>query len=252
MTQNYSKVAISQWVRGASLRNVSVSSAQQVSALASVKGGLIVSCQVPDGTAIDTPAFIAAQALTVIQAGAIGIRAQGIANVAAIAKVTDKPILGLVKRYQDTTPIYITPTVQDVLELEAAGAAIIAIDATERLRTGGVNLEKFLHQVRAETNIPILADVDTVEAAVIAEALGCEAVATTLSGYTEKPAPPLPNIGLVEKLVKKVKVPVIAEGGFSRPEHVTQAFAAGAWTVCIGTAITNPFLLTKSFLEAID
>jgi N-acylglucosamine-6-phosphate 2-epimerase len=139
-----------------------------------------------------------------------------------------------------------------VLELEAAGAAIIAIDATERLRTGGVNLEKFLHQVRAETNIPILADVDTVEAAVIAEALGCEAVATTLSGYTEKPAPPLPNIGLVEKLVKKVKVPVIAEGGFSRPEHVTQAFAAGAWTVCIGTAITNPFLLTKSFLEAID
>lgn len=252
MTQNYSKVAISQWVRGASLRNVSVSSAQQVSVLASVKGGLIVSCQVPDGTAIDTPAFIAAQALTVIQAGAIGIRAQGIANVAAIAKVTDKPILGLVKRYLDTTPVYITPTVQDVLELEAAGAAIIAIDATVRLRTGGVNLEKFLNQVRAETNIPILADVDTVEAAVIAEALGCEAVATTLSGYTEKPAPPLPNIGLVERLVKKVKVPVIAEGGFSRPEHVTQAFAAGAWTVCIGTAITNPFLLTKSFLEAIN
>ena len=234
------------------MRNVSVSSAQQVSALASVKGGLIVSCQVPDGTAIDTPAFIAAQALTVIQAGAIGIRAQGIANVAAIAKVTDKPILGLVKRYQDTTPIYITPTVQDVLELEAAGATIIAIDATVRLRTGGVNLEKFLNQVRAETNIPILADVDTVEAAVIAEALGCEAVATTLSGYTDKPAPPLPNIGLVEKIVKKVKVPVIAEGGFSRPEHVTQAFAAGAWTVCIGTAITNPFLLTKSFLEAIN
>lgn len=234
------------------MRNVSVSSAQQVSALASVKGGLIVSCQVPDGTAIDTPAFIAAQALTVIQAGAIGIRAQGIANVAAIAKITDKPILGLVKRYLDTTPVYITPTVQDVLELEAVGATIIAIDATERLRTDGVNLEIFLNQVRAETNIPILADVDTVEAAVIAEALGCEAVATTLSGYTEKSAPPLPNIGLVEKLVKKVNVPVIAEGGFSRPEHVTEAFAAGAWTVCIGTAITNPFLLTKSFLEAID
>lgn len=233
------------------MRNVSVSSAQQVSALASVKGGLIVSCQVPDGTAIDTPDFIAAQALTVIQAGAVGIRAQGITNVAAIAKVTDKPILGLVKRYLDTTPIYITPTVQDVIELEAAGATIIAIDATERLRTGAVTLEKFLSQVRAETNIPILADVDTVEAGVIAEALGCEAVATTLSGYTEKSAPPLPNIALVEKLAKKLKVPVIAEGGFSRPEHVSQAFAAGAWAVCIGTAITNPFLLTKSFLEAI-
>ena len=252
MTQNYSKVPISQWVQGASLRNVSVSSAQQISALASVKGGLIVSCQVPDGTAIDTPDFIAAQALTVIQAGAVGIRAQGIANVAAISKVTDKPILGLVKRYLDSTPIYITPTVQDVLELEAAGATVIAIDATERLRAGGETLEEFLNQVRAETNIPILADVDTIEAGVIAEALGCEAVATTLSGYTEKPAPPLPNIALVEALAKKLGIPVIAEGGFSRPEQVSQAFAAGAWTVCIGTAITNPFLLTKSFLEAID
>ncbi len=252
MNQNYSKVPISQWVQGASLRNVSVSRAQQVSALDSVKGGLIVSCQVPDGTPIDTPAFIAAQALTVIQAGAVGIRAQGIANVAAIGKVTDKPILGLVKRYSDNSPIYITPSVQDVLELEAAGATIIAVDATERLRLGGVTFEKFLNQVRAETNIPILADVDTVEAAIVAEALGCEAVATTLSGYTEKPAPPLPNIKLVEKLVKRVKIPVVAEGGFSRPEHVTQAFDAGAWTVCIGTAITNPFLLTKNFLEAIN
>ena len=212
----------------------------------------MVSCQVPDGTAIDTPEFIAAQALTVIQAGAVGIRAQGIANVAAISKVTDKPILGLVKRYLDTTPVYITPTVKDVLELEAAGASIIAIDATERLRADGVDLARFLTEVRAETSVPLLADVDTLEAGIIAESLGCEAVATTLSGYTEKPAPPLPNMKLVEDLAKRVKIPVVAEGGISRPEHVSQAFAVGAWTVCIGTAITNPYLLTKSFLAAID
>lgn len=234
------------------MSNFSVSSEQKVTALASVRGGLIVSCQVPDGTAIDTPAFIAAQALTVIQAGAAGIRAQGIANVGAIAKETDKPIIGLVKRYLDTTPVFITPTLQDVLDLEAAGASMIAIDATERLRADGVDLARFITQIRAETNIPILADVDTLEAGVIAESLGCEAIATTLSGYTEKPAPPLPNIKLVEELANKVKVPVIAEGGFNRPENVAQAFAVGAWAVCIGTAITNPYLLTKYFLDAID
>lgn len=234
------------------MRNVSVSSEKKTSFFAALRGGLVVSCQVPDGTAIDTPEFIAAQALTVIQAGAVGIRAQGIANVAAVAKVTDKPILGLVKRYLDTTPVYITPTVKDVLELEAAGASIIAIDATERFRADGVDLAKFLTEVRAETNVPLLADVDTLEAGIIAEELGCDAVATTLSGYTEKPAPPLPNIKLVEDLAKRVKIPVVAEGGFSRPEHVSQAFAVGAWTVCIGTAITNPYLLTKSFLAAIN
>ena len=234
------------------MRNVSVSSEKNTSFLAAIRGGLVVSCQVPDGTAIDTPEFIAAQALTVIQAGAVGIRAQGIANVSAVAKVTEKPILGLVKRYLDTTPIYITPSVKDVMELEAAGASIVAIDATERLRSGGINLAKFLKEVRAETSIPLLADVDTVEAGIIAESLGCEAIATTLSGYTDKPAPPLPNIKLVEDLVKNVNVPVVAEGGFNRPEQVARAFDVGAWAVCIGTAITNPYLLTKSFLEALD
>lgn len=234
------------------MKNISVAGDPRISCLSAVKGGLIVSCQVPDGTAIDTPDFIAAQALTVIQAGAVGIRAQGIQNVSAVAKATDKPILGLVKRYLDTTPVFITPTVQDVLDLEAAGASIVAFDATERLRAGGIDLATFIAQVRAETSIPLLADVDTLEAGLIAESLGCEAIATTLSGYTENPAPPLPNIKLVEDLAKKVNIPIVAEGGFNRPEHVAQAFAAGAWTVCIGTAITNPYLLTKHFLEAIN
>lgn len=234
------------------MRNVSVSSQKATSVLAPLKGGLVVSCQVPDGTAIDTPDFIAAQALTVIQAGAIGIRAQGIANVTAVSRVAHVPIIGLVKRYLNTTPIYITPTVLDVLELEQAGASIVAVDATERLRPDRLDFATFFKHLRLETDIPLLADVDTVEAAIIAEAIGCEAIATTLSGYTDKPAPPLPNIRLVEDIAKKVNIPVIAEGGFNQPNQVSQALDAGAWAVCIGTAITNPFLLTKSFLEGIS
>lgn len=234
------------------MNHVSVSKDRTTAALAPIKGGLVVSCQVPDGTAIDTPEFIAAQALTVIQAGATGIRARGVANISAIAKVTDVPIIGLVKRYLDTTPIYITPTIQDVLDLEAAGATMIAIDATERLRPGGVTLKDFMEQIRAVTNIPILADVDSLAAGKLAESLGCEAVATTLSGYTEISAGELPNLDLVGALAKNLKIPVVAEGGYNHPEQVAAAFKAGAWSVCVGTAITNPYLLTKSFLEAIS
>ena len=80
-----------------------------------LKSGLIVSCQVQDDTAINTPDFIAAQAETVVQAGAAGVRAQGIANVAAVSKVTDLPLIGLVKRYVDSSPVYITPLVSDVV-----------------------------------------------------------------------------------------------------------------------------------------
>lgn len=234
------------------MSNVFVSREQEIAPFAPLKKGLVVSCQVPDGTPIDTPEFIAAQAKTVLQAGAVGIRAQGIANVAAVAKATKVPLIGLVKRYMDTSPVYITPTIVDVLELEAAGSTIVAIDATERLRTDSVDLTRFIRDLRRETDIPLLADIDTLEAAKIASDLGCDAVATTLSGYTDAPAPKLPNIDLIQQITNHLDIPVIAEGGFSRPEHVLQAFDAGAWSVCIGTAITNPFLLAKSFVQVID
>jgi len=234
------------------LSNVFVSREQKIEPFAPLKRGLVVSCQVPDGTPIDTPEFIAAQAKTVLQAGAVGIRAQGIANVAAVAKAVSVPIIGLVKRYSDSTLIHITPEIDDVLDLEQAGATIVALDATGRLRANGVSFPAFMEELRRKTDIPILADVDTVEAALLAESLGCDAVATTLSGYTEAPAPKLPNINLISEIANTIKLPVIAEGGFSTPEHVVQAFNAGAWSVCIGTAITNPYLLAKSFVQVIN
>lgn len=202
--------------------------------------------------AINTPEFIAAQALTVLQAGAVGIRAQGIRNVEAISKLTKVPIIGLIKRYDNSSPVYITPSVSDVVELERAGATIVAIDATGRLRPGGQTLQDFITQIRLESNVLLLADVDSVESALQAEELGCDAVATTLSGYTDIPVSGLPNIELIAEISKRVKVPVIAEGGFSQPSSVAEAFTAGALAVCIGTAITNPYLLTKHFLTAIN
>lgn len=234
------------------MSNSSVSRATLDPRLLPVKNGLIVSCQVPDDTAINTPEFIAAQALTVLQAGAVGIRAQGIRNVEAISKLTKVPIIGLIKSYDNSSPVYITPSVSDVVELERAGATIVAIDATGRLRPGGQTLQDFITQIRLESNVLLLADVDSVESALQAEELGCDAVATTLSGYTDIPVSGLPNIELIAEISKRVKVPVIAEGGFSQPSSVAEAFTAGALAVCIGTAITNPYLLTKHFLTAIN
>lgn len=234
------------------MSNVFVSRELKIKPFAPLKKGLVVSCQVPDGTPIDTPEFIAAQAETVLQAGAVGIRAQGLTNVAAVARTVSVPVIGLIKRYSDSTQIHITPEIDDVLKLEQAGATIVAIDATGRLRENGLSFSAFMEELRRKTDIPILADIDTVEAALAAESLGCDAVATTLSGYTSAPASKLPNIELIQKLSNSVKVPVIAEGGFNRPEHLLQAFNAGAWSVCIGTAITNPYLLAKSFVQVIN
>jgi N-acylglucosamine-6-phosphate 2-epimerase len=151
----------------------------------------------------------------------------------------------------DTSAVYITPLLDDVLDLVQAGVEIVAIDATKRLRPNGITLEKFMEQIREKTDVAILADVDSIESALLAQSLGCDAVATTLSGYTEIAAPELPNIELVAELAAQLKIPVVAEGGYHEQEQVVQALKFGAWTVCVGTAITNPYLLTQHFVNGI-
>jgi len=214
-----------------------------------LQGGLIVSCQAPVGTAINTPGFIAAQASTVEAAGAKGIRAEGLANIAAVVSSVNIPLIGLVKLHNPSSRVFITPRVEDVLTIVSLGADIVAVDATARTRWGGQTLESFFKEVREHTDIPLLADIDSLESAQTAIELGFDAVATTLSSYTDQPAPTLPNIELVEMLCKTLTVPVIAEGGFVSSLQVKRAIESGAWAVCVGTAITNPYVLTQRFLS---
>jgi N-acylglucosamine-6-phosphate 2-epimerase len=214
-----------------------------------IHSGLIVSCQASDGTPMDTPEFITAQARTVESAGAKAIRAQGIENVSSIVRAVKVPVIGLVKSYTPDSDVYITPTVEDVLALVAAGADIVAVDATQRSRQKGVTLETFYAEVRKHTAVPLLADIDSLENALYAQSLGFDAIATTLNGYTPSPSTGLPNVDLVKSITAQVNIPVIAEGGYTTPEQVHQAIENGAWAVCVGTAITNPYLMAKYFIK---
>jgi N-acylglucosamine-6-phosphate 2-epimerase len=198
---------------------------------------------------MDTPEFITAQALTVESAGAKAIRAQGIENVSSIVRAVKVPVIGLVKSYTPDSDVYITPTVADVLALVAAGADIVAVDATQRTRHKGMTLEAFYTEVRKHTAVPLLADIDSLENALYAQSLGFDAIATTLNGYTPSPSTGLPNVDLVKSITAQINIPVIAEGGYTTPEQVHQAIENGAWAVCVGTAITNPYLMAKYFIK---
>jgi N-acylglucosamine-6-phosphate 2-epimerase len=198
---------------------------------------------------MDTPEFITAQALTVESAGAKAIRAQGIENVSSIVRAVKVPVIGLVKSYTPDSDVYITPTVADVLALVAAGADIVAVDATQRSRHKGMTLEAFYTEVRKHTTVPLLADIDSLENALYAQSLGFDAIATTLNGYTPSPSTGLPNVDLVKSITAQINIPVIAEGGYTTPEQVHLAIENGAWAVCVGTAITNPYLMAKYFIK---
>ncbi len=58
-------------------------------------------------------------------------------------------------------------------------------------------------------------------------------------------------IPLSSRICPGLGKPVLAEGHIDTPEKARQAVDAGAWAVCVGSAITRPHLLTEAFTEAL-
>jgi N-acylglucosamine-6-phosphate 2-epimerase len=183
--------------------------------------------------------------------GAVAIRAEGLRDISEIKKAVSIPIIGLIKLKSENTPVVITPLLEHVYQLMEAGADLIAVDATLRKRVDGTLGNDFVAQAKA-AGAQILADIDDPESAIAAEKSGAIAVLTTLSGYTKGQVPELPDLDLIKSCSAHCAVPVIAEGRFNSPELVSQAFDAGAWSVCVGSAITDPWLSTKRFIKSIN
>jgi N-acylglucosamine-6-phosphate 2-epimerase len=214
--------------------------------LEAMRGGLIVSVQAPPGSPLANPETMRAIARAVELGGAVGIRAEGLADVGAIKHTVTVPVIGLLKRDVAGSPVRITPTLDDARGVARAGADVLAVDATLRPRPGALTGPDFVAAVAAELQLPVLADVDSVDAAVAARAAGADAVATTLSGYTrDEPTPEEPDLELVGRLADELDCPVVAEGRYSTPVEVEAALAAGAFAVVVGTAITDPMTLTR-------
>ena len=180
--------------------------------------------------------------------GAVAIRAEGLRDIAEIKKAVSIPIVGLIKLKSESTPIVITPLLENVYALLEAGVDLIAVDATLRKRIDGTLGNDFVAQAKA-IGAQVVADIDNLDSAIAAEKSGAVAVFTTLSGYTNGAVPEFPDIELVKSCSSNCSVPVIAEGRFNSPELANQAFQAGAWSVCVGSAITDPWLSTKRFIK---
>ena len=212
-----------------------------------LRGGLVVSVQAWAGSAIDNPKVLAAMALAAEANGAVGVRMQGSANIAAAKPRLEIPIIGLIKRDYEGYRPYITPTTREVAEAVDARADVIAFDATHLEHPDKTTIGDLIEAIHAAGKLA-MADCATVEDARAAQAAGADIVGTTLCGYTPATeGEPLPALGMVRELAK-LGTFVIAEGGITRPQGVTQAYDAGADCVVVGTAITNIDWLVREFV----
>jgi N-acylglucosamine-6-phosphate 2-epimerase len=218
--------------------------------LAAMRGGLVVSVQAPPGSPLRDPVHMAAMARAAEAGGARAVRAAGGRDIAAIRDAIDLPLIGLRKRESPDTPVVITPSLDDAREVAAAGADVLALDATGRPRADGRGPAELMEQLMRELQLPLLADIDSYAAGIAAREGGAAAVATTLSGYTSGPPPDAPDLALVERLAAALECPVLAEGRYASVEDVRRAFDAGAHAVVVGTAITDLVALTRRFAAA--
>ena len=212
---------------------------------------LVVSCQAYPGEPMRDPDTMRRVALAAARGGAAGIRAQGLADIAAIRAAVDLPLIGLWKDGDDD--VFITPTLEHALAVADAGAHVVALDATSRPRPDGRTVAETIAAVHERTGALVMADCATLEEGVAAAAAGADLVGTTLAGYTAYTAKgDGPDLELVARLAAAVDVPVAAEGRIHTPEQAARALRAGAWTVVVGTAITHPSTITGWFAAAVE
>lgn len=216
---------------------------------AALPRGLVVSCQARADNPLHGPLFMGAMALAARDGGAVAIRANGPDDIAAV-RTAGLPVIGINKVFSDRFPVYITPDFAAAQAIVAAGADIVALDCTARPRDGEP-VDMLVRRIREELGAAVFADISTLDEGLSAADWGASYVATTLSGYTEstQPRPEEPDLLLLETLALRLSVPVVAEGRYNTPHLVRQAFDAGAHAVVVGTMITNPREITRSFVR---
>ncbi|MFD0966794.1 N-acetylmannosamine-6-phosphate 2-epimerase [Seminibacterium arietis] len=212
-----------------------------------IRYGLIASCQPVDDGPLDKPEIVSAMAQASVIGGASGIRIEGIENLKATRDKVHVPIIGIVKRDLSDSPVRITPFLQDIDDLAAAGADIIAVDGTNRPRP--VDIKSAVKKIK-ENGCLAMADCSNLEEGLYCQRLGFDIIGSTMSGYTSDKVPQEPDYQLVKDL-KAAGCYVMAEGRYNTPELAKEAIAIGADCVTVGSALTRLEHIVSWFSNAV-
>lgn len=223
----------------------------------SIKGGLIVSCQALENEDLYTKegGIMPLMALAAKNAGAVGIRAQGIRDITQIKELVELPLIGIIKISYEGMEQYITPTMKEIDELVETGCEIIALDCTIRPRFDGSSINEFLKEIKEKyPEVVLMADISNLEEGINAEKAGVDLVGTTMSGYTPYTEGNCegPDFELIKALSENINIPIIAEGKIHYPEQAKKALELGAYAVVVGGAITRPREIASRFIDAIN
>lgn len=218
-----------------------------------LRGGVIISCQAPEGSPLRDPHVMARMAQAAEKAGAVAIRAEGAVDIAAIKAACGLPVIGIRKHQYPDSDVYITPTNDDIDIVADAGAQIVALDATERYRPGGQALAEVIAHAK-ERGLIVMADLSDPTQAEDAIEAGADFLATTLVPETaEDVRPHGPNLKALKRLADAHPDRlVIGEGRFATPSDITAGLRTGAGAIVVGRAVTDTYALAIDLVRAAE
>lgn len=221
-----------------------------------IEGKLIVSCQALENEPLYSSFIMGRMAKAAAEGGALGIRANTVADIMEIRKNVQLPIIGIIKQDYKDSKVYITPTMKEVDELEQIKPEIIAVDATIQIRPNQLSLDTFYHEIREKyPEQMLMADCSTLEEAIHADELGFDFIGTTLVGYTDYSKNRKideNNFEIIRDILASVRGKVIAEGNIDTPDKAKKVISLGCYSVVVGGAITRPQLITKEFSRVLE
>ena len=218
----------------------------------------VVSCQALKDEPLYGRGIMTKMAKAAIIGGTDWIRASQIDNIKNMLENIDVPIIGIIKKIYPAPyigEVFITPTIIEMKKLIDTGVHMIAIDATLRKRP-----KESLKEIvdffftNKKPNQKLVADCSDINDMKNAIKLNFDYIGTTLCGYTKDSKDkytPYNDFEIIKKVKKLTDIPIIAEGHVDTPKLAKQAYESGASIVVVGSLITRPRIITKTFIKEI-
>jgi N-acylglucosamine-6-phosphate 2-epimerase len=170
--------------------------------------------------------------------GADGLRIEGVYNIAYSRKATNLPIIGLIKDKSivNSNRRYITKDMDAIINLINTPCNYIAIEMTAKPYENTKFFKDAIELVQMKGK-KVIADIGTLEEAIVASKLGADYIATTMAGHR--------TLWLTQAMKTMGIDNIIAEGSINNHSDYKRALEFGAKIVVVGTAITRPEVLTR-------
>lgn len=217
-----------------------------------IRKQMIVSCQGYDERTFHTAEDMLAMANAAYLGGCAGFRLNSPTSVRLVKeRFPTMPIIGIWKQEHAGSEVYITPDVASILALRKAGADMIAVDATMRKNhLGEYGWQTIQRAKDLDPSLVLMADCASFEDAQAAVKAGADIIGTTMSGYTSYSEPKEgPDFKMLQACHEYLPCFLICEGRIWTREDAKKCFEAGADAIVVGTAITNPKMITERFIH---